>query len=223
MSKCKREVDRLMFELRYTNEMLYKKETELLSCLHQSHKTTDLDTSEDSSLKRFISFLENQYHGIIVGVVGAIAGYLGDRQFASWWAKKNNIKQKTVMKLLFPTFICLIQIWLRKRNKDSKLAAFLSTLKYSSNSDTHTPHKRNRSILSLNCRPKLFSTSNKIRSPQKDLVFTICDKKSLASPILIGHKHEPLSCHLSLPHNLESAFIRSRKKSIVSINVHNLE
>lgn len=59
-----------------------------------------------------------------------------DQRCASYYAKKFNIKQKSVMKFMFPTIICMAQIMLRKRNKNSTLANALSGLKYHARNKT---------------------------------------------------------------------------------------
>lgn len=77
------------------------------------------------------TFLSDQKYGLIFGTI--ITWFLSsiDQRYAVNYANKHNLKQNVFFKLLCPTLISLIQVKLRKRNKNSRLAAILSILKKS--------------------------------------------------------------------------------------------
>lgn len=158
----------------------------------------------------FLEFLLDQQNGVYIGSSITLVLYIADRLFASYWAKKNNIKQKTVMKILFPTIICFICILLRQRKKNSRLAAFLSALKYSTKQESiHMSVKsrskqRNGSSSSMNPRPKPF-LSNAVKPATSDSIFAITAIKRSGSRVT-GHVRSSRST--SVPDNFPEIVIK---------------
>lgn len=226
-----KEVKRLRFELNNLNKFVFEMESRLKECRencqrseHSENATcAKLVISNISNFDDFISYLLCQQGGIFMGSGITLSGYIFDRGFASYCAKKYGIKQKYVSKLLFPTIICIIQILLRKRNKESKLAAFLSNFKYSKNgtSPINRNRKRNErdSLTSINLRPQPF-VSNNIRSAQSDSVFTLSSKKTKSKSSNLSSKSIR---HHSLPQVLTDIVVQNRKNSIVSIPINSVE
>lgn len=229
--KHEKEVKMLRFELSTLNKFVFETETRLKECRENCQKCENganetcakLAISNISNFDDFISYLLCQQAGIFMGSGVTLSGYIFDRGFASYCAKKYGIKQKYVSKLLFPTLICIIQILLRKRNKDSKLAAFLSNFKYSKNATSplnRTKKRKERnSLTSLNLRPLPF-VNNNIRPAKSDSVFTMSSKR----PKDKSNNFFPQSTrHHSLPQVLTDIVVQNRKNSIVSIPVNSVD
>lgn len=103
----------------------------------RSERTTEFNASMISDNEfTFGDVFVNQKSGLLVGTCGAVLFKFLDDRLASWYAKKMGIQQKAICKIVFSTFICLFQVWLRKRNPNSKLANFLSFVRYSTEKDS---------------------------------------------------------------------------------------
>lgn len=117
------QVQTLRQALRVTEQSLEQCQQKSSNVIHPNINVTY------SALEEFLSIFTKQYVGVIVGVVFSLIFRFFDHAIALRIAKKYNIKQKTIMQAAFPTLICFLQYLLRKRSKDSKLAALLSLLK----------------------------------------------------------------------------------------------
>lgn len=115
------------YQNHYISRLLLKTEIELKKC-KQAAPSTEEDKSK-SKFDDFYFFVNDQFYDLTIG--GAIAYVLtmGDQRFASYFSKRNNIRLKALAKFVLPTLICFLQVLLRKRNPNSKLAGLLSTLK----------------------------------------------------------------------------------------------
>lgn len=139
-------------------------------------------------MEEFLAIFTKQYVGLIVGVVFTLIFRFFDQAVALQIAKKYNIKQKTIMQAAFPTLICFLQYLLRKRSKDSKLAALLSLL------------KRNNSVNNTNnnssTKPKSKTDSISSQESSKNMPHS---RSSYTTP-------KPLSSFSSVDTDCESVF-----------------
>lgn len=104
-----------------------------------------MKNNETNKSSDILSFLSEQQNGLLVGSFVTFFLSLIDQRLAAYFARKNNIKQKELTKLLFPSLICLIQLILRKRSKESKLADILSMFK--SSPPQATPNRANNNTV----------------------------------------------------------------------------
>lgn len=77
----------------------------------------------------FQQFAYDQRYGLAIGSVATLISCFLDQRLASRYSKQNQIKLRALMKFIFPTLLAFVCVLLRKRNKDSKLANFLSAIK----------------------------------------------------------------------------------------------
>lgn len=121
-------VDHLLLENSNLRVTLLATESQLKRC---QQPTLSTSPHEDVYyvLEEFISIFTKQYIGLAVGACGAIIFRFLDQKVASRFAKKYNISQKELTKAAFPTLICFVQYILRKRSRNSRLAALLSLVK----------------------------------------------------------------------------------------------
>lgn len=143
-------VDSQLQEISRLQTILSATESKLRQC---QQPTLSTSSKEDAYtvLEEFISIFTKQYLGMAVGAIGAIVFRFFDQKVASRLAKKYNIRQKELTKAAFPTLICFVQFLLRKRSRNSKLAALLSVVK--NLNDTNKSPNRPNSKASLNQSP----------------------------------------------------------------------
>jgi hypothetical protein len=115
--KYLKDIQLKQYEILYLSTIIYNLESKV--------KTSEKNNDSFG----FFEFFFDQYKGILVGSFFSILFYFADQRYAYYYSKKHGIEAKTVAKSLFPTLICLVQVLLRHRNKNSKLALILSLLK----------------------------------------------------------------------------------------------
>lgn len=120
---------RLQDEIASLKSALYYQEQNLKFCQDISMMTKPSKEEHANALDEFIAIFTKQYLGILVGVLAGLLFRFLDQIFASHFAKRHNLRQKEIMQAAFPTFICFMQYLLRRKSKNSKLAALLSHLK----------------------------------------------------------------------------------------------
>lgn len=177
-----------------------------------------------SALEEFLAIFTKQYLGIIVGIVGSLIFRFLDHALALRIAKKYNIKQKTIMQAAFPTLICFLQYLLRKRSKDSKLAALLSLLKRNnsinvnevaeSGSDkTSKSQTQNPTRLSSYATPKPLSSLSSNESDNESVFFSNYKEKSKSVTL------SQVKSSKAKSGQVKSVSAKYRNKSTVSIKM----
>lgn len=152
---------KMLIEIGRLQTKLDLAELELSEC-KKSSKTLH-QVSDGGILGDIIAFIYNHpieaviITFVVTFVVTLFLSFL-DQRLASHYAKKYNIKQKAILKVMFPTIICFVQVLLRKRNRKSRLADILSQMKNSissqslprtsANSHSHLPQSRSTRSLS---------------------------------------------------------------------------
>lgn len=156
-------VDILQEQVRDLNKALQLSEVSRLRCQDMSTSPSPSFNYSDhkSALEEFLSFFSQQYQGIILGTGSTMIFHSLDQKFALWYARKNNLKQKTIASAWFPTIICLIQLFLRARSKNSKLADALSALK-KPQTPSDPSNQQQQSPLTSQVPPRLSSLSSEI-------------------------------------------------------------
>lgn len=150
-------------EINRLNGLLVKNKNEQFGS-NYSPTCPILECPKSSSRSSVASFFEdlfvNQYEGLTIGCFTSLIVRYGDQRIASRIAKRYSIKQKQLTETIFPTLICLIQIVLRKRSKNSKIADFLSAFKYTAKTKTTPATNQRSSNVSSNSRPRQKISSN---------------------------------------------------------------
>lgn len=159
----RRQIDQLQNELRMA-------QINLNDCQSNHLSTGSKFTSDNaySALEEFISIFTKQYLGIAVGVCASLVFRFLDQIYASRFAKKHNIRQKNIMTAAFPTFVCFVQYLLRKRKRNSKLAALLSVVKNiaptANNENAPTVDSSSQKTTSQISKPSLMSRFSSVDS-----------------------------------------------------------
>lgn len=183
-----KDVTILRDQIAYLRRALQDTEKNLQNCQHVS-VTISSKAEVYSALEEFISIFTKQYLGILVGILGSLIFRFFDQKVASRIAKRYNIKQRDVMTFAFPTFVCFVQYLLRKRSKDSKLAALLSILK----KQQHDDSEQTKQTASPNSNPDKVTKSKSNMS------------QSFSTP-------RPLSSFSSVDTDCDSVFYSTHKK-----------
>lgn len=156
--KDKKEMQRLKYSVHYLSNFLFKTELKLAECeqLMSNHSSDKIDSSIGNL---FLFFVQDQMCGLIIGsILTWLCGFT-DQRLASHYCKKYGVHLNGIAKFLCPTIICLVQVVLRKRNKNSKTAAALSELK--KKMANGRPNKRN----ARSRRPRPFKSCKRKSKP----------------------------------------------------------
>lgn len=114
------------YQVHYLSQTIFKLESEIFQCKSKLDERFNYHSTSD--------FVNDQLYGLLVGFAGLIV-YFVDHRCGNYYAKRNNVKLKFLARHFFPTLLCFVQIQLRKRNKNSRLAAFLSDIKKDKNTN----------------------------------------------------------------------------------------
>lgn len=203
---CPTNVETLSNQLAKTQHALFVVEEKLQLCLGQNKACEQCNSD-------ILSIIYDNPLVLLVGVALALPIQFVDQRLASRFAKKHGIKQKAVLKFLFPTFVCFVQICLRSKSKNSKLANLLSVFKRSKTSVKSRNSRKSRSPTNTISHPTALSSLS-----DDDSVFTSPQHQSNRQRQSFKAKYQKTS---TVSINVSSQVVKNKPKrqkpSFVSI------